>query len=117
MEGCFTNKKSEITRTDADRYLRGYRKMNGILRSSQTYRKSSGLDCALDEATLQAQMYGIRSLILSVSDISERYLLYGYYIKGQTVGGCARSLGISLRSAHRLKARALESIGALLSCK
>lgn len=115
MEGYFIEKKTEFTKKDADRYLLGFRRMRGIARSSATFKRSIGADGALDDATLQAEMFGVRSAILSVEDVSERYLLYNYYVKGHTVEVCARMLGISLRSAHRLKARALESVARRMS--
>lgn len=117
MEGSFIENDSHMTKIHADRYLQRYKKMSTILRSSQALKKSFGSDGMLDEATVQAEMFAIRALILSVEDTSEKYLLYHYYIKGCTVKKCARLLGVSLRTAHRIKTRALESIGALISCE
>ncbi len=115
MEGSFIEKDSHMTKIDADHYLQKYRKMNAILRSSQALKKSFGSDGMLDEATVQAEMFAIRALILLLEDTSEKYLLYHYYIKGCTVKKCARLLGVSLRTAHRIKASALESIALLIS--
>lgn len=115
MEGSFIYNDPHMIRINADRYLQRYRKMSAMLRSSQAYKKSFGNDGMLDEATVQAEMFAIRALILSVEDTSEKYLLYHYYIKGCTVKKCARLLGVSLRTAHRIKARALEIVATLLS--
>ncbi len=109
MEGCFVKEKNGLARVETERYLRAYRRLNGILRSSRAYsRLSMDNDCA-DEAAIHAEMYAIRAVILSVEDARERMLLYYYYIKGCTVEKCAEILGISLRTAYRLKNSALDS--------
>lgn len=109
MEGCFVKEKNGLARVEAERYLRAYRRLNGISRSSRAYsRISLDHDCT-DEAAIHAIMYSIRALILSIEDARERMFLYYYYVKGCTVEKCAEVLDISLRTAYRLKNSALES--------
>ena len=78
MEGSFIEEEINVSRTEADRTLREYRKMNSVLRSARSYGRHFGDD--MDEATIHAQMYSIRSLILSVEDARERMFLYHYYM-------------------------------------
>ncbi len=114
MEGCFTTEVSKLARVEADRYLRSYRRMNSLLRSSRTfYRLDTSASC-LDEAAIQAQMYALRALVLSMDDVQCRALLYNYYIKGHTLEECAEIIGISIRSVYRLKNRALLDFSKLM---
>ena len=108
MEGSFIEEKVIATRVDMDRLLRSYRKMSEALRASKTFFRADAAD--LDETAVQAEMYSLRSLILSVEDPMERMLLYHYYVKGSTLEICAKALGISLRSINRVKNRALENL-------
>ncbi|MBR2382078.1 MAG: sigma-70 family RNA polymerase sigma factor [Clostridia bacterium] len=108
MEGSFIKENVVLTRAEMDRILRSYRKMNEALRSSDTFLRAEKPD--LDEAALEAEMYSLRALVLSISDPSERMLLYHYYIKGQTLEMCGKILGISDRSVYRLKSRALDNL-------
>lgn len=114
MEGCFIEDANKQARVQADRHLRAYRRMDSVLRSSRAYGRH--FDCLdhNDETAIQAQMYFLRSCILSLSDAQERLLLYHYYVKGQTIEVCAKLLGVSMRTAFRLKGRALEKIAPLL---
>ena len=108
MEGNFIKENVVLTRADMDRILRSYRTMNEALRSSSTFLRAENID--MDESAIQAEMYSLRSLVLSIADPSERMLLYHYYIKGQTLKMCGKILGISDRSVYRLKSRALENL-------
>lgn len=107
MEGCFTTEVSGLARVEADRYLRSYRRMNSLLRSSRTFYRLDADVSDMDEAAIQAQMYSIRALVLSLDDVQCRALLYNYYIKGHTLEECAEIIGISNRGVYRLKTRAL----------
>lgn len=110
MEGSFIDESIDISRTDADRALRAYRRMNSVLRSSSAYGRRFGDGENTDDAAIHAQMYSLRSLILSVEDPRERMLLYHYYVKGHTLSICAKLLGVSLRTVSRIKIDALDSI-------
>ncbi len=110
MEGCLIEENVMLTRVEADRALRSYRRMNSVLHSSHAYGKRFGDGEIMDEAAIHAQMYSLRVAILSVDDARERMLLYHYYVKGNTLEMCAKLLGISRRSIYRLKNRALDSI-------
>ena len=102
--------EEKLLRVECDRILRSYRQMNSVLLSSRSYGRVFGDEDKIDEAAMRAQMYSIRSAILDVEDSRERLFLYHYYIKGQSLKTCGKILGISDRSACRLKSRALENL-------
>ncbi len=108
MEGNFINENVVLTRAEMDRILRSYRRLNEALRSSGTFLRAENID--MDESAIQAEMYSLRTLVLSISDPSERMILYHYYIKGHSLKTCGKILGISDRSVCRLKSRALENL-------
>lgn len=110
MEGSFIDEFVDISRVEADRALRAYRRMSSVLRSSRDYGRHFGDGDDMDESILQAQMYSVRSLVLSVEDARERMLLYHYYIKGSTLPTCAKLLGVSLRTVSRIKLDALDTV-------
>lgn len=56
----------------------------------------------------RALMFEVRHFILSLPNCDEKLFLYYHYVKGNTVPRCAELLGISDRSAFRMKNRALE---------
>ena len=63
----------------------------------------------LNEAPLaRAKMFSIRHFILDLPNSDEKLFLYYHYVKGEPTERCAELLGISRRSAFRLKNRALE---------
>ena len=111
MEDSVIKEKEKLARMECDRILRSYRTMNDVLLSSTFYGRNFGpSDDGVDEASMRAQMYAIRSAILEVEDSRERLLLYHYYIKGQTLEACAKILGISRRGVYRLKGKAIDKI-------
>ena len=110
MEGSFIDEFVDVSRVEADRILRAYRRMNGVLRSSRDYGRRFSESDYVDEDAIHAHMYSLRSLILSVEDARERMLLYHYYIKGNTLHTCAKLLGVSLRTVSRIKLEALDTI-------
>lgn len=99
-----------LTRVAADRSLRGYRKMADALRSANSWGQRFGDDEYFDEASMMAQMYALRSRILSLEDTQQRMFLYHYYIRGLNMNECAQALCVSLRTVSRIKNRALDSI-------
>ncbi len=64
----------------------------------------------LNEAPLaKSRMFSVRHFILSLPNGNEKLLLYYHYVRGESVERCAELLGISRRSAFRLKNRALSA--------
>ena len=110
MKDGFIDEGVLLARAKADRMLRTYRKMNSVLRSARAYGRYFFDDGELDESGIQAQMYAMRSAILSLEDARERVFLYQYYVKGHTLEECAKFMGVSLRTASRIKTSALESV-------
>jgi hypothetical protein len=98
-------------------FLRTYtfnKKLLGIEKYQKEYelRTPSFLDSTdaemLKEAPLaRSRMYYVRHFILDMPNSDEKLLLYYHYIKGESTERCAELLGISRRSAFRLKNRAL----------
>ena len=110
MEGSFISVDAQPTRASKDRALRSYRMLSGVLRSSRSYGRYFSADDLKDDAAIEAQMYSLREAVLAVEDARERLILYHYYIKGQNMDVCAKILGVSLRTANRIKTKALDSI-------
>lgn len=110
MEGSKTEEKVCISRVDADRLLRGYGKMADALRSAGSWGQKFGDSECFDEASISAQMYSLRSRILSLEDTQQRMFLYHYYIRGLNMNECAQALCVSLRTVSRIKNRALDSV-------
>ncbi len=63
-----------------------------------------------DECFWRAKMFSVRRFIMDVDVACFRQLLFYHYIKGETVERCAELMGISRRSAFRIKKRALEHV-------
>ena len=55
-----------------------------------------------------AMMFDIRRFVLSLSSGNEKLFLFYHYIHGLSVGRIAELMGISRRSAFRMKQRAIE---------
>lgn len=56
----------------------------------------------------KAKMYEVRHFVLSLGNCDEKLLLYYHYLKGDSVAKCAELLGVSERTAFRLKIKALK---------
>ena len=69
--------------------------------------ESGGDASTHEDINLRAEMFALRRSVLSLPDSRERFFLYNRYIHGRTVEACAELLGISRRSAFRLRERAL----------
>lgn len=60
-----------------------------------------------NDAYIRMRMFEIRRFVLSLGNCNEKLFLFYHYIHGETVVRCAELMGISRRSAFRLKRRAL----------
>lgn len=67
-----------------------------------------GLFCTDDEAYIKAHMFELKRFVTSLPPDDRKLFLYYHYIRCETVERCGELLGISRRSAFRLKRRALE---------
>ena len=63
-----------------------------------------------DECFWRAKMFSVRRFVMGVDVACFKQLLFYHYIKGETVERCAEFMGISRRSAFRIKKRALEYV-------
>ena len=61
-----------------------------------------------ESSRIAAKMFSIRRFVLSLGGCNEKLFLFYHYIHGESVGRVAELMGISRRSAFRLKKRALE---------
>lgn len=66
-----------------------------------------GGETSMDDVFLQAKMFQIREFVYSLPNCSEKLFLNCHYIRAYTVEKSAEMMGISVRSAYRLKKRAL----------
>lgn len=106
---------SEEQRQSIDDYLRGYSTNYKLLRLAK-YEKEffGGGRLCDDEVTTpaegplaKAKMFEVRHFVLSLPNSDEKLLLYYHYVKGESVERCAELIGVSRRTAFRLKSRAL----------
>lgn len=67
-----------------------------------------GLFCADDEAYVRSKMFEVKRFVAGLPSDDRKLLLFYHYIHGETVEKCGELLGVSRRSAFRLKRRALE---------
>lgn len=108
------NPLTQAQKNKIESYLSGYN-MNRKLLRLERYKKDFFSNDPLpydevmpDEAPLaRARMFEVRHFILSLGNCDEKLFLYYHYIKDDSVERCAELLGISVRTAYRLKARAL----------
>ncbi len=105
---------TEEQKKQIESYLAGYKTYQKLLQFEK-YKKEFFRDeyaqydseMPNEEPLARAKMFDIRHFILSLDNCDEKLLLYYLYVKGDTVERCAELLGISTRTAYRLKTRAL----------
>jgi DNA-directed RNA polymerase specialized sigma24 family protein len=100
---------------ELDNYLKGYALNVKLLRLDKYERTyfgyKDGDDSAFNDAPLaRAKMFEVRHFIMGMKNSDEKLLLYYHYIRGESVERCAELMGISRRSAFRIKKRALEHV-------
>lgn len=59
------------------------------------------------DAYIKGRMFEIRRFVLSLGGCNEKLFLFYHYVHGESVSRCAELMGISRRSAFRLKKRAI----------
>jgi len=107
---------SAMQRKQIDSFLKGYctnRRLIQIEKYEKEYfgggRFPPERDGMPSEGPLsRAKMFEVRHFILSLPNSDEKLLLYYHYVKGDSVERCAELLGVSRRTAFRMKSRALE---------
>ena len=106
-----TNEQRQAT----ENYLNAYSLNHKLLRLDRYEKQFLGFRDAelpdreiINEAPLaRARMFEVRHFILSLSNGNEKLFLYYHYVRCESVERCAELLGISRRTAYRLKNRAL----------
>lgn len=105
--------QENMTREQMEEYLSNYRygarllKMNKYEKEFYDSNYSKALN-AEDEALVKAKMFEIKMFVTSLPPDDRKLFLYYYYIKGKTVERCCELLGVSRRTAYRIKNRALD---------
>lgn len=61
-----------------------------------------------ESSRITTKMFELRRFVLSLGGCNEKLFLFYHYIHGESVGRVAELMGISRRSAFRLKKRALD---------
>ena len=107
-----------------DQFLKGYtlyKRMLGIEKYQCEYSPEEDSffneidkDMLKEAPIARVKMFEVRHFILGLENSNEKLLLYYHYVKGESVERCAELLGMSRRSAFRLKNRALEVAHAAL---
>ncbi len=99
----------------AEEFLRQYRYGFKLLAMNKYERDylgpedcRDGLRCTDEEAYIKAKMFEVKRFVTSLSSDDRKLFLYYYYIHGETIEKCGELLGVSRRTAYRLKRRALE---------
>ncbi len=67
-----------------------------------------------DDRMWEDKLTSIRATVLAVEEPNEKIFLFQHYIRGNTVETCAEILDISVRTAFRLKKRALLTISEMI---
>lgn len=60
-----------------------------------------------EEVFLQAKLFEVREFIAALPNCPEKLFLNCHYIRGHSVEKCAELMSVSVRSAYRLKNRAI----------
>ena len=91
---------------NAKDFLVSYTLHKKWLNASRYEREYFGGD-ADDEVFLRAKLFRVREFIVSLPNCPEKLFLTCHYVRGHSVEKCAELMDVSVRSAYRLKKRAL----------
>jgi len=105
--------QENMTREQMAEYLSNYRygaRLLGMNKYEKNYFNSKYPKAlnAEDEALVKAKMFEIKMFVTSLPPDDRKLFLYYYYIKCETVERCGELLGVSRRTAYRMKTRALD---------
>lgn len=67
-----------------------------------------------DDRMWEEKLEAIRATVLAVAEPDQKIFLFQHYIRGNTVEACAEILDISVRTAFRLKKRALLTVSEMI---
>ena len=88
-------------------FLTSYSLHQKWLNASRYEREYFGAAASDDEVFLQAKLFRVREFIASLPNCPEKLFLTCHYVRGHAVEKCAELMDISVRSAYRMKKRAL----------
>ena len=107
-----TKKINEDIIRQTDTYLKGYM-LNRRMLQLNIYENKKLLNSEWEEESpgelsmARARMFEIRHNIMSLDNCDEKLMLYYHYIKGETIERCSELIGVSRRSAFRLRHKAM----------
>ena len=102
---------------NAKEFLSSYTLHKKWLNASRYDREYFGASSSDDEVFLQAKLFLVREFIASLPNCPEKLFLNCHYVRGHSVETCAELMDLSVRSAYRLKKRALALAAEQLSAK
>lgn len=88
-------------------FLSSYALYKQWLGASRYDRGSMEGEAVMDDVFLQAKLFAVREFVFSLPNCREKLFLNCHYIRLYTVEKSAEMMGISVRSAYRLKTRAI----------
>lgn len=106
MEEKIVKGWAALSRVELDRLFRSYRRYN----ATRGTHRSANAPLGIDDSIVFFESLKVKETIMSLEDPLERALLYNYYIAGLTLEKSGDRVGVSLRSATRIKKSALENI-------
>lgn len=100
-----------------ENFLLGY-KQNKLMLQIEKYEEDNYDEFEIDKyeenpdvtnelISARMEMYKVRHFIMDLPNGEEKLLLYFHYVKGESVERCSELIGVSRRSAFRLKHKAM----------
>ena len=108
---------TDAQKKKTENFLLGYRK-NKLMLQIEKYEEDNYDEFDIDKYEenpdvtneligARMEMYKIRHFIMDLPNGEEKLLLYFHYVKGESIEHCAELIGVSRRSAFRLKHKAM----------
>jgi len=88
-------------------FLASYAFHQKCLKASRYESEFFGAESSGDEVFISARLFEVREFVASLPNCPEKLFLSCHYLRGHSVEKCAELMDMSLRSAYRLKKRAL----------
>ena len=108
---------TEAQKKKTENFLLGYRK-NKLMLQIEKYEQDNFDEFDIDKYEedpdvtneligARMEMYKIRHFIMDLPNGEEKLLLYFHYVKGESIERCSELIGVSRRSAFRLRHKAM----------
>ena len=110
---------TEEQKKKTENFLLGY-KQNKLMLQIEKYEQDNFDEFEIDKYEehpdvtneligARMEMYKVRHFIMDLPNGEEKLLLYFHYVKGESVERCSELIGVSRRSAFRLKHKAMRT--------